>query len=53
MRVRRLALDDLEELLLQRLGDRPAAAASYFDPIDGADRRHLDAVPTRNTSSAI
>ena len=40
--VRRLALDDLEEPLLDRLGDRPAAAAADLDPVHRLDRRHLD-----------
>ena len=42
MGIRRLALDDLEEALLQGFGDRPAAAPAHLDPIDRADRRHLD-----------
>src|SRR4051794_8942108 len=33
--------DHLVEALLQRLGDRPAAAAADLDAIDGADGGHL------------
>ena len=41
VRVRHFAVDDVEERALQRLGDRPAAAAARSDLVDRTDRRHL------------
>src|SRR5262245_49450998 len=40
--VRGVALDDVEEALLERLGDRPAAAAANLDLVHRLDGRHLD-----------
>src|SRR6185436_7104147 len=37
-----LAVDDVEERLLDGLGDRPAAAVADRDLVDGLDRRDLD-----------
>ena len=41
VRVRHLAVDDVEERLLQRLGDRTAAAVANLDLVDAPDRRDL------------
>ena len=51
--VRRLAVDDVEERLLERFGDRAAPAAA--DAILSTDRIGVisTAVPTKNASSAM
>src|SRR4051812_28011001 len=41
VRIRHLAVDHVEKRALQRLGDRPAAAAPDLYPVDRANRRHL------------
>jgi hypothetical protein len=53
VRVRHLAVDDVEEGLLQRLGDRAAAAGADLLLVDRRTGVTSAAVPTKNTSSAM